>query len=30
MPIDPTDRATSIGALGSLDPTAAWPAPCSS
>jgi hypothetical protein len=29
MPIDPTDLAKSIGALGSLDPERAWPAPCS-
>ena len=25
MPIDPTDLAKSIGALGSLDPNGAWP-----
>jgi hypothetical protein len=29
MPIDPTDLANSIGALGSLDPERVWPGPCS-
>ena len=30
MPIDPTDLAKSIGALGCLDQSGAWPRPCSS